>query len=98
MYFSFFRAVGVCPSETVFFQGSWNFLQTLRLKPQLQILTLRQASARDVEALSRPIVVSSTACRRDAEIGIAIFLIRSVSPLKRGPNDIAILPSRDWSI
>ena len=24
--------------------------------------------------------------------------IRSVSPLKRGPNDLAIFPSRDWSM
>ena len=68
------------------------------LKPRLQILSMRLASPRDIEAPSRPIVISSTACRRDAEIGIAIFPIRSVSPLKRGPNDIAIFPSRDWSM
>ena len=67
-------------------------------KPQLQILTLGRAPSRDIEDLSRPIVMSSTACRRDAEIGIAIYPICSVSPLKRGPNDIAIFPSRDWSV
>ena len=65
----------------------------LFLKPQLQILTLWEPTSRDIEAPSRPVVISSTACRRDAVIGIAIFPIRSVSPLKRGPNDIAIFPS-----
>ena len=67
-------------------------------KTQLQIPTLRQASARDIEGPSRPMVISSTACGRDAEIGTANFPIRSVSPLKGGPNDIAIFPSRDWSV
>ena len=41
---------------------------------------------RDIESPSRSISISSTARRRDAEIDIAIFPIRSVSPLKRGPN------------
>ena len=68
------------------------------LKPQLQILTMRRASSRNIEAPSRPIIIPSMACRRDAEIGIAIFPIRSVSPLKRGPNDVAIVPSLDWSV
>ena len=56
--------------------------------------------SRDIESPSRPIVKSSTACRRDAKIGIAIFpvVVRSISPLKRGPNEIAIFPSRDWSV
>ena len=67
-------------------------------KPQLQILTLWVSIPRDIEAPSRPISISSTACGRDAGIGIAIFPIRSVSPLKHGPNDIAIFPSRDWSV
>ena len=72
--------------------------KTLSLKPQLQILSMRISSPRDIGAPSRPIVMSSTACRCDAEIGIAIFPIRYVSPLKRGPYNIAIFPSRDWSV
>ena len=31
-------------------------------------------------------------------IGIAIVPIPTVSPPKRGPNDIAIFPLRDWSV
>ena len=42
------------------------------LKPQLQILTLWLSTPRYIEAPRRPIIISSTACRRDAGIGIAI--------------------------
>ena len=77
---------------------SFTFIPAPLHKPQLQILTMWGPHIRDIEAPSRPIIISSTACRRDTEIGIAILRIRSGSPPKRGPNDIQIFPSPDWSV
>ena len=66
--------------------------------PQVQILTLMHSSSRDIEAPIRPIIISSTTCRRDIEIGIAISPVPSVSPPKRGPKDVAIFSSCNCSV
>ena len=68
------------------------------VKPRLQILAWWMSTIAHIGAQCRPIIKPSTAYEGDTAIGIAIIPIRSVSPLKRGPTDIAIFPSRDWSM